>query len=230
VAFSPLADAAVFEGSFSGVATDSRIGGPGPDPQNFDGEAVTGTFRVDTASLPDVIWNTPTSGVSVFPLGALQVTFVAAGQTLVFGTSDGGSLINVDLTADGPLIGLGAGVLYPYFNASLVLAGPLMDGMDIRSLHPGPIDLSRSSASFFGSREFGANVELTSVSFAALAVPEPQSWALMLCGLGVVGWRFRKRSGQVSSGSRVDEMRHRPSRALSSPRELRCVCWAGVGL
>ncbi|MDB5998641.1 MAG: hypothetical protein JWP52_340, partial [Rhizobacter sp.] len=50
VAFSPLADAAVFEGSFSGVATGSRIGGPGPDPQNFDGEAVTGTFRVDTAS------------------------------------------------------------------------------------------------------------------------------------------------------------------------------------
>lgn len=42
----------------------------------------------------------------------------------------------------------------------------------------------------------GADVQLRFVSghdYSPLAIPEPQTWALLICGLGVVGWLARQR-------------------------------------
>jgi hypothetical protein len=35
--------------------------------------------------------------------------------------------------------------------------------------------------------------------FLATPVPEPGSYALMLCGLGVVGWAARQRRGRTGT-------------------------------
>ena len=181
----PNARADVFSGAFSGIAENSRINALGPTPGNFDGSPVTGTFSLDFAAPSPTGGNN--SATTATYAAILTLTFDAAGQHTSFSPMDGGNPGFVSLSVDpnGQTVLLSADYGYPVHFASLSLAGPdFFSGLDPSTLHPGPVNIASSSASFFDSRAFGADVVIDSVSFTGLSVPEPPGWIWYLSGLG----------------------------------------------
>jgi hypothetical protein len=183
------AAAAVFAGSFSGIAFNSRIDAQAPWASDFDGETVTGSFRLDTAALYEPESGGTDTTVTGIAAGGLEVVIHAAGSTVQFGgAGDDSALVWTWRDGGIPTVQLVPNAGDPYHFAVVQFAGPLFDVLDPRTLHTGPIDLTVSEVFFFESRDFGANVQLTAVTFA---VPEPQAWALLLSGCGVLAWRLR---------------------------------------
>jgi hypothetical protein len=193
----PFATAAgTLSGYFVGTASNSRCCGQGASAQTFDGETITGSFDIDLSSPPV---STPRyAGATRYYADALTLTFTAHGRTVTY---DEASLVTI--TEQGSFQQLTFSQSpEPYSNASLTLTGNLLDNLDPTTLRAGEIDLSRSSTSFYFSREFGANVNLTSLSFTS-PVPEPSTYAFMAMGiLGVIfttSGKARRRSKQVSA-------------------------------
>lgn len=183
---SAYANAAVIQGTFSGIAFNSRINAEAPWASNFDGQSVTGTFFFDPYDQGE-FW-------PVVRPGSLELVFYAAGQRVVFNSlNEGGGLVNHSTTSDPQYIQMSPGALYPYYNASLLLAGPLFSDDSLESLHAAPIDLENSWAYFFAGRSFGASVRLTSVSFDGVSVPEPPALALVAGGLSLLALFSRNR-------------------------------------
>lgn len=197
----------VLSGSFSGSAVDSRINATSPTPGSFDGEVVTGAFRLD---VPDdyfhsdifyVALNPPTSAWYVLPAGTVTLSFDAAGQHVEFGDPSGIDMASVTLVngPDGQQIILSTDINYSYWNADLTLAGPpgvFFEDLDLATLHPGFTSAAGSSAGFFAGRDFGAGVVIDRILLDGFAIPEPPTWGLLLAGLGgwvarTVGGRFR---------------------------------------
>lgn len=184
------AGAGVVSGRFEGIAFGSRINAMSPTPGNFDGETVTGSFRFDTAGLlpPEVGEPEPPDFRMRFVTkGALQLVFHAAGRTAVFGVEpETGDAVVAENLAGQQAVELLADFTFFYHFASLRLAGPLLDGVDLATFHAGPVALSDSYAHFFDSRDFGGSVELTQLSFDARAVPEPRT--VLLAAAALAAW------------------------------------------
>lgn len=192
--------AMVVKGTFQGTAYASRIDATSPMPRDFDGEVVTGSFSFDTAGLLPPEANVPGFYWGFVQPGTLELVFTAAGQTAVFGRmGEGGDAVFASNGADGPVAELYPGYLNPYYKASLQLAGPLFDAVDLTTFRPDDVDLANSTAYFFAGREFGAMVALTEVNFVVRQIPEPASAWLVLAGLAVLAgcaskWAFPTRS------------------------------------
>jgi hypothetical protein len=184
-------------GTFAGVAFGSRINGTSPNPGNFDGATVTGTFWLDTSSLPPPAEEDAESSFTIFEPGRMKLTFSVPGQaTVLFDGSNGNNALYLTNDASGKRTTFSPDFSFPYWFASLTLFGSLFDGVDPKTLRPGTIDLDASSASFFAGRSFGGSLDLTSVQFDAVSeVPEPKSLGLLMAGLGLLAW-VRRRMGQ----------------------------------
>lgn len=199
-AFMAPVRAAVFEGTFSGIAENSWLYQGGSPPGNFDGETVTGSFSLDTARLP---YPESIGDDYSYTLGSgnlVSLVFHAMGQTIAFGTEPGALAA---VTARPSLLRMEANVYEPYDYAWLELAGPLFDGLDPSTAHAGPIDLAGSRAAFGLVRSITSEVRLTSVDFVVSNVPEPQPWLLLLCGgiaAGIYG-RHARAASRRSMGS-----------------------------
>lgn len=197
---------AVVSGSFSGIAYNSFMGGTDEEPLHFDGAAVTGRFRFDTAAVPldhPTDDDTATYRWRPLPSGSLDLTFQVLGRALVFGGVDGwDEAVSAERTPSGLVTTLTPVPEGVYFSAQLHLVGPLLDGLDLASFRAGPVDLEHSYASFFESRDFGGAVALTSVQFDARAVPEPGAALLWLAALAALaGAQARRRRGRATQAS-----------------------------
>ncbi len=193
------AHAQTFSGSFSGVANDSRYNATSSNPGNFDGVVVTGTFWLDLSTLPPPYAEEPDVTYTVLEPNQLKLSFSIPGHgTHVFDGEDAGSsLLEAMNGAAGQSITFAPDWTFPYWNARLVLAGGLFDGMDASTLRPGVVDLAKSGAYFFAGRELGASLSLTEVRFDGVsAVPEPAAWAAMLAGLALLAG-VRARQGGI---------------------------------
>ncbi len=190
------AHSATFSGTFSGIAYGSRIEALGPNPSDFDGLTVTGTFWLDTSSLPPPDSQDAESSFTVFPPALLKLTFSVPGQeTVVFDGSEGNNALYLANDSNGKAVTLSPDFSFPYWNATLQLAGSFFDGVDPKTLRPAAMDLSASGASFFAGRDFGGALDLTSVQFNTVsAIPEPESTAMLLAGLALLAC-VRRRGG-----------------------------------
>ena len=203
------ATAVVVTGNFQGIAQDSRIDAMSPNPGNFDGQLVTAKFRFDTAGLiprdgtepnaPNFVW-------SFLSTGSLELTFHAVGRVASFGaTPESLNAVSAEYIGGEPFFGFLADYIDPYHSASLYLGGALFEALDLSSFAPGPITIANSSAYFFDSRDFGASVALTLVTFDTLLVPEPGSAFLFVIALVVVaGGRNLSRCRTKPSADRDD--------------------------
>ncbi|CAL1240794.1 PEP-CTERM sorting domain-containing protein [Candidatus Methylocalor cossyra] len=218
---SGTSEALVLSGSFSGIAEHSRM----PPNGNFDGSAVTGTFHID---IPDDYFaqggsysvdDTGTSALYNIPPGSLDVVFNAVGQSWDFDSEPCDycdPTRPIQLTDDGTLqsVFFVAGDYSPSvsnYYASLRLAGPsgsLFNDLNLLTLHPGPVDLGQSSASFSTGRmySYGADVVITQLSFDGYsppppAVPEPATWTALLAGLGA--WWAVAGASRLATARRV---------------------------
>lgn len=192
------ASAAPISGSFSGVAFGSRIDAMSPNPGNFDGATVTGTFWLDTSSLPPPDSQDPQTSFTVFGPSLLKLTFSVPGQaTVVFDGASGNNALYLTNNPNGQSVSFAADFSFPYWFASLDLAGPLFDGVDPKTLKAGPVDLGASSASFFAGRSFGGSLELTSVQFDAVSeIAEPETPAIFMTALVLAAWARRRHVAQ----------------------------------
>jgi hypothetical protein len=189
------AGAVPISGTFSGTATGSWLRLPNGEFSDFDGETVTGTFRIDPALIPDdppgdivdgqraTFAHSGASYVSLsFTVRGEDVTFVNGGEA--------GDLLYLVSTSEGQSVGFGINSLYPYHNAGFSIAGPagsLFDPFLPQTLRV-DADTVLTSVSFFFSRDFGLNGLSNlhaQIDEVAVAVPEPG--ALGLLGLGVAG-------------------------------------------
>ena len=197
LACASAAHSAPVSGTFSGVAYGSRINALSPSPGNFDGATVTGTFWLDTSSLPPPTGQDAESSFTIFGPSLMKLTFSVPGQdTVVFDGSTGSTALYLTNSASGQAVTFSPDFSFPYWFASLTLVGSLFDGVDPKTLRPGPIDLDASSASFFAGRGFGGSLDLTSVQFDAVSeVPEPETLGLLMAGLGLLAW-MRRRVGR----------------------------------
>ncbi len=195
---STSANGVVVSGSFTGTAHNVRWGDE--DPGDREGAPITGGFRVDLDVPPADEFTEPEGAVRYLPVGGLLITLNAFGIDDSYGDDVTWSTLRVINRAGLQAVELGANMaFFPYHNATLTLAGPpggLVEGNDLGTFHPGPIDLVRSSFSFFPDRTWGADVHLTSIRFdgaPSAPIPEPQAWLLMLVGLvGICPWVARK--------------------------------------
>jgi len=185
------ASAAVrFEGSFAGLASGSLSG------VVLDRAPVTGMLAVDLETIPPVHFSGPDFSTTVVPGGSVALTFALSGQTFRYdGRSDGDTAIRLEYLPTGPEVVFDLTFESTNIAVYLTLAGPLFDGLDLSTLGPGPVDLSRSGAvvaHYHGDPDH-FDVELTSVAFTMPAVPEPSTWGLMLVGLAAVGAVVRRK-------------------------------------
>lgn len=76
-------------------------------------------------------------------------------------------------------------------NVALVDAGFALDG------YFGFGGIQKGRYNYIGVSEVGGPIEMLSITPQAAAVPEPATWAMMLIGLGAVGYALRRR-GKVA--------------------------------
>lgn len=189
VAASGPARAVPIVATFTGIAQGSFVHGMSPPPGSVDGQLVTGTFRFDPA-LAVAGGHCPPGFQYCGMVGSPTLEFHLDGQTATF---DEEGLASVEVGLDGAQIDFLPESLPddPYHYSSLWLVGDLIDGDDLSTFHAGPVDLAKSGAQFFDSRDFGSGVLLTSFTFLS-AVPEPSGTLLMLAAAGLLGARLGK--------------------------------------
>lgn len=194
LACASAAHSAPVSGTFSGVAYGSRIDALSPTPGNFDGATVTGTFWLDTSSLPPPNSQDAESSFTIFDPLLMKLTFSVPGQaTVVFDGSNGNNALYLTNDVSGKAVTFSPDFSFPYWFASLTLFGSLFDGVDPKTLRAGPVDISESSASFFAGRSFGGSLDLTSVQFDSVSeVAEPETMGLLMAGLGLLAWVRRR--------------------------------------
>lgn len=191
-AWASPAGATVFEGTFQGIATNSWLYDPATGTEgSFDGAPVAGRFFLDTTALPAPETTDGNSSLTLTSGGTVQLEFWVIGRDLLFG-NEADELSAVQLSRPSSLM-LETDYLYPYADSKLFLQGPLFDGVDPKTAHIGPVDVSSSSAYFALTRSIHSDVRLTEVNFTVSSIPEPQTWILMLGGGAFVGTFCKRR-------------------------------------
>ncbi len=201
------ASAKTVTGSFTGLAFDMQFGPGDPAPPLFNGAAVEGTFSLmtDLVGPPESLETNFASYRLVE--GALLLTFSTMGSTYVFGDEGLDSAATVYTDASGQNVLFGANFFGSNgYEAMLSFGGNLangatglyVDGLDLATFHSGLVQLAFTDAYFRLSPTIGARVVLSDLQFDAVsAVPEVETWALLVAGLGVVGWHGARYRGRA---------------------------------
>ncbi|MEW6762692.1 MAG: PEP-CTERM sorting domain-containing protein [Pseudomonadota bacterium] len=148
------------------------------------------TLEIDAAN-PTGDWSTATS------IGALQLkdlgSFSDVTQVSAPGAATGWTLSSNELNANGCGGGSHAGMSLCYSGAHVALADDLVFQFRVDGGAPN-LDAPHLKVNFFGDgdRKVGSLLSQT-----IAPVPEPQTYALFLGGLGVMGWMARRRRKQA---------------------------------
>ena len=102
---------------------------------------------------------------------------------------NGGAVMSLSDGVDWTSTGGGPGYLQGYFGETF---GPLPGGFQSVSVSNASIVLSASGGTFGSIAAQPQN--RFEISFTAQPVPEPQTYAMLLAGLGVLGWLAKRRS------------------------------------
>jgi hypothetical protein len=120
-------------------------------------------------------WSTTPSGAAQFAFGPN-----APSKATLFGSTtglEGG----VDAPFPGPSTIFTADQTYPADMAGFYFKGPT----DLQ------IEFLSGGTDYWGLADFAEDGELATISFEAAGAPEPESWALLLAGVGVAGGALR---------------------------------------
>ena len=132
------------------------------------------------------------SNVGAF-LGNLTFTEVGGATTQVKlyadVTVDGGATMSLQDDVEWSPTSSGAGYLNGYFGETY---GPMPGGFTTLSVTNAYIDLSATGGVFSSITSQPQNK--LEVSLVAMPVPEPQTYAMLLAGLGALGWLVKRRS------------------------------------
>lgn len=150
--------------------------------------ASVGTFSRETVA-NSANWGISTSEDTIYAYLGTSATaptlFLSAITTGTFGTSTAGSLANTGLSVGAGAIKLSTGSDYAEYNgaragqASFAGYKPLVSNV--------------ANWNDLGTSADGTNLVPNTTAFAVNAVPEPQTYALMLCGLVATGFMARRR-------------------------------------
>ena len=128
------------------------------------------------------------------------------GNLVYFEKGDGattGILIYADVSIDGgPVMSLSSGIDWEETFSSGTFRtgsfgqtfGPVVGGFTSIAVTNAHMDLSASGGEFSGITAQSQN--RLEVSLVAMPVPEPETYAMMLAGLGALGWMARRRRTQ----------------------------------
>lgn len=200
----PQASALVVSGHFAGIANDAQFEFGLPPLATFNDAPVTGTFRLDTDQVgqPDIV--DPGFVAYRLPVGALVLSFTVLGHSYHYGnnTVDSAATLAADPSGQGLMFGADFfGSLAQSASLSLGGApGTFFDDLDLRTFHPGPVDLSLVDAYFRLAPDVGARVQVLQLSFDEVAaVSAPGTLLLTVAGL-LAGLRMTTRAGGAHRG------------------------------
>lgn len=147
----------------------------------FDAPSADGKITVDMAVISPLGVNLPSTLVKSFDLSIRGTGSADGSYTLADFTS---LVFDVPTTLD--------------FRSQLCGQAVTMDSNMCDSRGPGSFFMTTQSYLPFSgngatSLVYGSGDEMIITSFAALPVPEPETFTMLLAGLGLLGWRARRR-------------------------------------
>jgi hypothetical protein len=114
------------------------------------------------------------------------------GPLFATGTDDSGAAAGTQIGADFGMLSLG-NLSAPH--GTLVGQIDSGDFFAIGTSFNGVASATGTLKLFYWDSNFGDNTEFITASVTVGAIPEPETYALMLAGLGLVGWMARRRRG-----------------------------------
>lgn len=152
--------------------------------------ASVGSFARETVS-GSTNWGISTSEDTIYAYLGTSATaptlFLSAVTTGTFGTATAGSLANTGLSTGNGAIKLSTGSDYAEYNGVRTGQASFADYK--------PLVSNVANWNDLGTSADGTNLAPNTTAFAVTAVPEPQTYALMLSGLMAVGFMARRRRG-----------------------------------
>lgn len=191
--------AAPLSGRFTGVMDFGQAGAMSASPVNLTGDALTGTFFIDTSVC---IAGRPFESPScIIDPKNFKLSFSVTGAQHAY-TDDyptpytDASVVSV--SNDGAKLIAYGDVYSPYETAYLSLQGsaaqPFVQGTDFGTLAASPVSAGRFE--FMLGRSFYGQAHLTEITFDPVAIPEPATPALVLlavAGLALLRGRAARR-------------------------------------
>jgi hypothetical protein len=138
----------------------------------------------------------------------------ATGPQYAYGHTGGFDFKTKHIPAKSAMFGQNANTLSgPFYTPGLPAAGEVINASGYNTVKDGVAANTTDfylhlnftddlGAHYLGTANFDANSTLLSIDYAAsdvsVAVPEPQTWALLIAGMGLAGAAMRRRRGQAA--------------------------------